>query len=54
MRYYHCLSCHRKHTVLMNEQLLKCQCGEYDKDFLIEVDNKGFPIKKDVQCKEVS
>lgn len=47
MRYYHCLSCHRKHKLLGNEQLLACSCGEYDSNLLIEVDVKGLPIKKE-------
>lgn len=49
MRYWQCITCHRKHTTLMNEQLIKCQCGEYEQHLLIEVDAKGFPIKKEVK-----
>ena len=47
MRYWQCLTCHRKIETLLHEQLVKCQCGEYDSEFLIEVDAKGFPVKKE-------
>ena len=47
MRYYHCISCHRTHETLNNEQLLRCQCGEYEKHLLIETDKDGRPIKKE-------
>ena len=46
MRYYLCLSCHRKHKMLLNEQLLTCSCGEYEEHLLIETDEKWVPIKK--------
>jgi hypothetical protein len=49
MRYYSCLSCHRRIEVLGNEQLLRCRCGEYEEHLLIEVDRKGNPIKKEVE-----
>ena len=49
MRTYHCLSCHRNIQVLGNEQLLRCRCGEYEEHLLVEVDSKGFPVKKEVK-----
>lgn len=49
MRYWSCLTCHRKITTLLNETLLKCQCGEYEEHLLIEVDKDGRPIRKEVE-----
>lgn len=46
MRYWHCLSCHRKYQTFDKEQMLKCRCGEYEEHLLIEVDKNGYPIKK--------
>jgi len=50
MKYYSCLSCHRRIEVLGNEQLLRCRCGEYEEHLLIEVDRKGNPIKRMMEC----
>jgi len=47
MRYFSCLSCHRKHKLLGNEELLTCSCGEYDENLLIETDAKGGPLRKE-------
>lgn len=47
MRYWLCLSCKRQTTTLLNEQLLRCKCGEYEEHLLIEVDSSGRPIKKE-------
>ena len=49
MRYWQCLTCHRKIETLLNETLLKCSCGTYEQHLLIEVDKKGFPIRKEVK-----
>jgi hypothetical protein len=56
MKYWKCLTCHRTIDGYKNEQLLRCRCGEYDSNLLIEVDSKGFPVKKikEEHCKEVS
>lgn len=47
MRYYLCLTCYSKHKLLLNEQLLNCSCGEYDKNLLIECDKEWRPLKKE-------
>jgi len=47
MRYFKCISCGRTHELLGNDQLLMCQCGEYESHLLIEIDKKGYPIKKE-------
>ena len=49
MKYYYCLSCHRKHTEYNNATLLMCSCGEYEDNLLIEVDKEGRPVKKEVK-----
>lgn len=48
MRYWFCLTCKRKTTTLLNEQLLRCKCGEYEKHMIIETDSIGNPVKKEV------
>jgi len=46
MRYWHCLSCHRKYDTLDSEQMLRCRCGEYESHLLIEVDKLGNKVEE--------